>query len=340
MKRLPLFSAALVSAALLASACGTVSPYAARVDGERISQKDLEREMRAVASNAQYVRLVLRDPPVKGAGEATFDATFTALTLTIQIYFELVERELSRRKLTVTRADLDAARPAVIRRVQGEEIFRDFPRSYQEKLVRQSAQLNVLTLALAGVESLDEAARAVYDANRDRFAKARVSHILVATREQADAARARIAAGQDFAAVAKEVSTDASSRERNGDLGVEVTRNSSLAAPFLEAVFSIPVNDVSQPVQTSFGFHLIKVTSREVPPFEQVADDARQQVLLAHEEKFSNWLVDALRKAKIEVNPKYGTFDPTGNNPGVVPPRAPSASTTVPSGANLVPNQP
>lgn len=330
----PFAAVALVS--VLAVACGSVQPYAAKIDGERISQGDLETEMRNIAANAQYLRLVeQRQGPVKGAGQATFDSTFTALTLTRLVYFELIERELDRRKVTITKDDLEKARPSVIRRVEGEEIFKDFSKPYQDELIRQSAQLDLLSVVLGEQKSLDAAARAYYDANTDEFAKATASHILLDTKEKADEVRARIAGGQDFGAVAKEVSLDTASKDRNGELGLEITIESRYETPFVDAVLSTPQGDVSQPVQTRDGFHLIKVTSRQQLSFEEAAVQARARAVAANQERFTLWLQEAVKKAKIEVNPKYGKFDTTGDTPRVVPNAAPASSTTVPSGSNL-----
>jgi foldase protein PrsA len=93
---------------------------------------------------------------------------------------------------------------------------------------------------------------------------------------------------------------------------------------------------VGPPVQTQFGFHVIKVTKRDVPPYDQVKDRARQRLADSGQEKLLTWLQDTVTKAKIEINPRYGTFNKEGASPGVVPPARPAdaTSTTV---AGLIP---
>ena len=87
MRRLSTFFTAPVFAlAVLATACGSVSPYAAKVDNKSISQKDLETELRSIAANGPYLKLIESRQQVRGTGAGTFDAAFTALALTRQIY--------------------------------------------------------------------------------------------------------------------------------------------------------------------------------------------------------------------------------------------------------------
>ena len=83
------------------------------------------------------------------------------------------------------------------------------------------------------------------------------AHILLTTQQAADEARARIEAGEDFGDVAREVSTDPGTAPNGGDLGW-FTRGEMVPA-FADAAFSLPVGEVSQPVASEFGWHLIKV---------------------------------------------------------------------------------
>jgi foldase protein PrsA len=311
-----------------------VSPYAAKVDSSSISQNTLESELRSIAANGPYLKLVESKQPVKGTGAGTFDAAFTALALTRQIYYQLINAELTKRKLTVGPSDLSAARATVVQQIQGEDVFKAFPASYQDQLVRRQAQLDLLTLNLNGTTgSADDAAKAYYNAHMDQFASACVSHILVDSQAKADAITARLAQGEDFAAIAKTDSIDTQSATMGGSLGCDITQDTGFVAEFLAAVFSQPVGVVGAPVQTQFGFHIIKVTSRDVPPFDKVKDQAHQKLAASGQEKLLSWLQDTIAKAKIVINPKYGTFDKEGASPGVVPPARPADTTPTTAGA-------
>ena len=338
MRRLStFFTAPVVALAVLATACGSVSPYAAKVDNKSISEDELTDELRSIAANGPYLKLVESRQQVKGSGAGTFDAAFTALALTRQIYYHLISTELASRKLAVGPDDLAAARESVIEQLQGEDVFKEFPKDYQEELIRRQAQLDLLTLSLNGVTgSAEDAARAYYDSHKDEFASACVSHILVASREKADDVRGRIARGEDFAAVAKAESSDTQSAQKGGELGCEITQATGFVPEFLLAVFTQPVGEVGSPVQTQFGFHVIKVTSRQTPPYEQVKDQARQKIAINGQENLLTWLQETVGKANIEINPKYGTFNKEGASPGVVPPARPADATATTS-PGLVP---
>jgi len=321
------FLASLLGVVLATAACGSVTPYAAKVDGARISPDQLEGELRSIAGNEKYLQLVEARQPVRGTGKGTFDSAFTALALTRQIYYVLVENELRERELAVGPADLAAAREAVVEQLQGEEVFNEFSKDYQDQLVRRQAQLDVLTLAVNGAGSPEEAARAYYDSHQEEFTRACVRHILVPEQAKADELRARLVAGEDFAAVARSESKDTESAARGGELGCDITRDTQYVPEFLLAVFAQPVGEIGQPVKTQYGYHLIKVESRGVPPFDdKVSAQARQKLALGGQQKVLELLQEAAKNADIEIDPKYGTFDKEGASPAVVPPQAPSTT--------------
>jgi len=328
------FTALIAGLALTASACGSVSPYAAKVDNASISQDTLEKELRSIAANGPYLALIESKQPVKGTGAGTFDAAFTALALTRQIYYGLIATELVKRKLAVGPPELAAARSGVIEQLSGEDVLNAFPKPYQDELIRRQAELDLLTLSLNGVTgSADDAAKAYYDAHQDEFAKACVSHILVADKAKADDIKGRLSRGEDFATVAKAESTDTQSAAKGGELGCDITPDTQFVPEFLAAIFTQPVGQVGDPVMTQFGYHLIKVTAKTVPPYAEAKAAAREKLTTNGQEKLLTWLQETVSKAKIEINPKYGTFDKEGASPGVVPPAKPAggATTTVPS---------
>jgi parvulin-like peptidyl-prolyl isomerase len=90
----------------------------------------------------------------------------------------------------------------------------------------------------------------------------RAAHILLPTREEAEAARARVTeGGEDFATVARELSTDEASAANGGELGW-FTRE-EMVAPFAEAAFALEPGAISEPVESEFGWHVIQVQERD-----------------------------------------------------------------------------
>jgi foldase protein PrsA len=337
-RRFPRRLAALaVGLAVAVSACSSVSSYAATVDGTRISTGSLEGELRDLGRNDQYLKLVesQQQAPVRTNG--VWDASFTSQVLSQQIIYDIVGQDLSKRKIVPSPADLAAARTAAMDRVGGQDVFNGFTKSYQDTLVRRFAQVSLLSFALLDQGPPDTAAKAYYDAHHDDFAQACVSHILLASQDDANKAKARLDGGEDFAAVAKEVSTDTASAPKGGDLGC-VGKQNQLVPEFSQAMFAQPVGVVGDPVKSQFGFHLILVRSRDVPPYDKVAAEARDQAAASARDKLSAWADEAVNKAKISVNPKYGTWDKNGAQSRVVPPQAPT-TTSPGSGGSAPQNQ-
>lgn len=321
----------------VAAGCGSGDPYAAKVDGTVISQKQLEDEMRSIAANDAYLKKVEETTQVRGTGLGNFDVAFTGRVLGQQIQYTLVDREIEKRKIKILPADRQAARTEVATQAGGEDIFTAFPPEYQATLIDRAAKVDRLTLALAGPTAGDEAVKAYYDTHKDEFTEACVSHILVTTKEKADQVKAKIAAGADFASVARTDSRDTGSAAQGGDLGCKINSESFAVPEFIKAMLTQPIDAVGDPVQTTYGFHLIKVRSRTVPPFEQVADRAREKLVNASKTKLRDWINTTVAKAKIVVNPRYGTFNKQTYAVDPPVPTTTVAPTTAPPPSGIVP---
>ena len=130
----------------------------------------------------------------------------------------------------------------------------------------------------------DAAVRARYDqqiAGRPAEEEVRARHILVPTESEARAALAEIRGGADFTAVAQRMSTGPGSRE-GGDLGF--FKRGDMVPEFAEAAFALQPGQISEPVRSPFGWHIIKVEERRratPPSFEDAAPAIRQQLLQA-----------------------------------------------------------
>jgi len=158
----------------------------------------------------------------------------------------------------------------------------------QEKVALDYIELSVESLQkdiLVSEESIAE----YYNDNIDRFQSEelrRVSHILIASNDDEDAAlvkanavKTRLNAGEDFVALVKSESSDEFSAENDGDLGI-------LAAGDMEETFEkamntlVNVGDVSEPVKTSFGYHIIKLTEL-TPGDTQAIEEVKPKIIAA-----------------------------------------------------------
>ncbi len=125
----------------------------------------------------------------------------------------------------------------------------------------------------------------------------RARHILVETEDEAKAILERLKKGEDFATLAKEKSKD--SNAEGGDLGF-FTRGQMLK-PFEDAAFALDVGKISDPVQTQFGWHVIKVEEKRdqaLPDFDQVKEAIIAQLVQQKAQQVVTELRDA---AKIEI---------------------------------------
>ena len=142
----------------------------------------------------------------------------------------------------------------------------------------------------------EEAVRAEYESYVADFQsqpEIRASHILVETEEEARAIKAEIEGGADFATLARERSTDPGAAN-GGDLGF--FGRGMMVAPFEEAAFALTdAGQVSDPVQSQFGWHVIRLeeTRESAPPaFEQVAGQLQQRLLMStFDETIANLMV-------------------------------------------------
>lgn len=133
-------------------------------------------------------------------------------------------------------------------------------------------------------------------------------HILVDTEEEANAALERVQGGEDFAAVADDVSLDAAP---GGDLGCRLAN--AYVEPFALAIVEAPLLEPSGPVQTQFGYHVIQVNERTITDEEVVR--ANPQEFLSRteiDELWSAWLTESLQDAEVELDPKYGQWTAFG----------------------------
>lgn len=107
------------------------------------------------------------------------------------------------------------------------------------------------------LEPTEKQLKDLYNKYKDAFKQVKASHILVETEEEAKKVKERLNNGEDFATIAKEVSTCPSAAE-GGDLGYFSANQ--MVEEFSNAAFSMKVDEISEPVKSKFGYHIIKVT--------------------------------------------------------------------------------
>ncbi|MCC7542023.1 MAG: peptidylprolyl isomerase [Deltaproteobacteria bacterium] len=326
-----LLSSVLSSLLVVAALCATpvAAPRAARaevvervvaiVNEQAIFQSDVEQQVRRFLSQLD------RAPSPEVRAQAL--ARLRREVLDHLIEEILVQQAASRMEVSVGAADVERAINNVIRqsglssarfwqvvRQQGYTV-----REYRNDVRRQLLRLKVLNVRVRGrVNITPEDVRDFY--NRSvREARAsdtfRASHILLrlpAGAGAAEVARVRTRArglamevrgGRPFADVARESSQDDATRERGGDLGE--LRRGQLPRTIDEAMLALDVGEVSDPVRSEHGFHVLTVTHREqtdVQPYAAVRQQIYRQMLereMVRQERL--WLGELRRAAHIEI---------------------------------------
>jgi foldase protein PrsA len=140
------------------------------------------------------------------------------------------------------------------------------------------------------------------------YTTVQVQHILVDTQAEAQDVYAQVSAPgateQTFTNLAKEVSIDPSAVENGGSLGSATV--SQYVEPFATAAVALQPGEISEPVQTEFGWHVIRMVDKQVQSFDEVKASLIDSRSI---EEFNAWMREQVETEGVDVNPKYGRFD-------------------------------
>lgn len=159
-------------------------------------------------------------------------------------------------------------------------------------------------LTTEGINVTAEDIRAYYDENEEQFGEQiRASHILVEDEDTANELLERIEAGEDFADLAREYSTDPGSGARGGDL--DFFGSGVMVGPFEEAAFALEIGEISEPVESDFGFHIIKVTDKR-DQFEDYEEEIEQLLIQQQSKSTDEVMAELIENADINIqDPRF-----------------------------------
>jgi peptidyl-prolyl cis-trans isomerase C len=289
---------------------------AAVVNGSVITHKELERELSRTTEQLLQMGRPISDDQLSEMRKRTLDNL---------IAYELLYQESKKKGVKIAAAAVDE---------KVNELKKQYPDEAEFKEMLSGSDLTEADLKAymkrgLAIEQLvdkeivqkitvsDKEIRDYYDSNLDRFKRpeqVRASHILIKVdpeadksekakaRKQIETIQKKVKKGEDFEALAKEYSGCPSSA-KGGDLGY--FGRGQMVKPFEDAAFALQPGQVSDIVETRFGYHLIKVTDKRPPttvPFDEVKDGIRghlkqQQV----REKVLAYVEELKGKAKVET---------------------------------------
>lgn len=192
--------------------------------------------------------------------------------------------------------------------------------SYTLAALRDDARAQLVSEGIykdvtGGVKVSDAEAQQYYDQNSARYKVAEsrvVRHILVKTKDEADQLRSEIEKGANFATIAKEKSLDPGSKDQGGRLTVS---KGQTVAPFDKAAFSLDTNELSEPVKTQYGYHLIQpltaVKAGRTTAFTEVRAQIKSQLLQQKKgNAVSAWVAKVEKEYKGKVSYATGYEPP------------------------------
>lgn len=340
-RRLVALGAASVLA-LAAAGCGASLDDAATVTlstgdgGEKkvthISRDDLEDDLRILRANDGFVAFLEENGLEVPESESSIGSQVTALWLSDLVNQVVMDAELDDRGIEVTEADRDAVRDQIGESYGGADVFEEFPEAFRDKVLERAARWNALLTRGGGevVPPTEAEARAFYDENADQLGACpsgrSVAHILLETEAEAEAVKADLDAGSDFAELAAERSIDPTAATNAGDLGC--LQDGAFVAPFEEAAKAAVIDEPTAPVKTDFGYHVILASEFAAPAFDEVKDQLLEYLVSQAEQAASQDVSAAVQErladAEIDVDPRYGTWvTDDDQGPRVVEPDAP-----------------
>lgn len=317
-------SLALVLFAALAvlPACSSGPSTAATLNGTEISVDELQQDLEGLAGSATFRDGLAQQGVTLRPGKAV-PASLAAQWLYSLIQQQAIADVAERRDVTASDEELDQARSAL----EQDPSFKELPKRLQNRIAGSSALLQALRASFPATSAYETFAE---DCPSGRI----VGHVLTASEADTQAAVDRLRDGEPLATVAAEISTDEGANQQGALLTCEGSAQwTGLDETFRTAAEAVPTGEVSDPVETQFGWHAIAV----LPLNEQNAAPLLATVQVP--DPVAPVVNRFLRNAKITVNPRYGKLDRSNGSISIVPPTPPkvksrpTTTTTAPQSA-------
>jgi foldase protein PrsA len=305
MKRLLLLLAPVTVLGLATASCSQLAVAAATVNGSKISSAQVERELDRVRSDPTFQDLVRKQADqVRGFARRQI--------LSGLIRQEILAQQARKLRISVTKAQIgrllsdEATRAGmpVKQFLKQQNLTQTDANQLAERVVRE---FELKTIVARDVAIDPKQVQSFYNANKAAFEQVHLARITTRTQADANAVIQELAAGRDFATIARSRSVDAAARA-GGDLGYVGT--SSLPTEVQAAVTQVKSNGVTTPIQGAGGIEVYRVLARRTQPLAEVEGQIRSQIGgQSQDATFEAWVRNNLATSRIVVNPEYGRFD-------------------------------
>ncbi|MHB8945784.1 MAG: peptidylprolyl isomerase [Bacillota bacterium] len=261
------------------------------------SSGKLETQSVAMVNGAAITKAELYDRMVTDYGASMLDQLITE---------KLVDLELKKAGGTVTEADVTAKVNQLKNKVGGDDKLNQVLQANGMTMDNLKDnflfQLKVEKILGKDVKTDDATLQKYFQDHANDFDKRQfhARHILVATEAEAKAIKAQLDQGADFAALAKAKSTDDTNKNQGGDLGT--FGHGQMEPAFEAATFALKPKEISQPVETQYGWHVIQLLSvtGQAPTFEASRDEVKEAVISDEASaQYQTWIQAIQATAKI-----------------------------------------
>ncbi|MDO5725806.1 MAG: peptidylprolyl isomerase [Tissierellia bacterium] len=289
---------------VLATACSKNKPEGAvaTVNGEPISEEIFEAYYRIQRDKVvMYYGEEALEQKLDPSSDMTQGEMLRRNILDQLAVNEAMVQEAKKANLEATDAEIEEEVNEILNEV-GEEEFNNMLESlkisketYMNMIKDTKTVDNYVQKKLDEFDVSDDEVKSYYEENKDDLKKVKASHILVETEEDAKNVIKRLENGEDFEEVAKEVSLDPGSAVSGGDVGF--FSRGMMVPEFEEYAFSGAIGEVSEPVESQYGFHIIKVTE-----VKDDLDSAKEEITqLIKQRKLTEYIEDLSKKSVVRT---------------------------------------
>lgn len=276
----------------------------AKVNDESITEDELGKYVdyrKKEAEISGYIAPEMWEQEIEGSNK-TYEEQLKESSLQDLVNQKILLQKADEKDVKVTDKELDKELEEFRGSEEKEKNFKDYlenlgiSEEYFEDMYKQGMKINKLMDELVEVD--EKAIKTEYEANKDTYDQIQASHILVSEddKELAQEIKKKVEAGEDFAELAKEYSTDPSAAQNAGNLGF-FGKDANLVPEFKDAAFKLKKDEVSEPVKSEYGYHIIKVTD-EKKGLEANKEEIKDSLKGA---KFNEKAQELIDKADVEI---------------------------------------